>query len=103
MRTMQRLLICLMCFAPTLAAQSWRVDTTRLNAWAQDSTGQVWGIGALMGFDLYRWQGNGWDAVAVDQMARNYRPAALTSGPDGTVYCLWSNGESEHTLTWHKG
>ena len=103
MPTLQRLLLCLICLAPNLAAQSWRVDTTRLNAWAQDSTGQVWGTGVLMGPDLYRWEGSGWRTVTVDGIAGNYQPSALASGPDGEVYCLGSDAENEHAVTRHKG
>ena len=103
MRTLQRLLLCLICLAPSLAAQPWRVDPTRLNALAQDSTGQVWGIGILMSESLYRWEDDRWNAVAVDGVSANYWPAALASGPDGEVYCLWSAGEDEHTVTRHQG
>jgi streptogramin lyase len=103
MRTLQRLLFCVICLAPSLAAQSWQVDTTRLSAWAEDSTGQVWGIGAMMGSNLYRWEGDKWNTVAVDAVSSPYGPSALASGPDGGVYCLWSAGEAEHVVTWHKG
>ncbi len=97
------LLLCAICLAPSLAAQPWRVDPTRLNALAQDSTGQVWGIGILMSENLYRWEEDRWNAVAVDGVPANYWPAALATGPDGEVYCLWSAGEGEHTVTRHKG
>jgi len=79
------------------------VDPTRLNALAQDSTGQVWGIGAFMSTDLYRWEGSDWNSVSVKGVTENSRPFALASGPDGVVYCLWSAGEGAHTVTWHQG
>jgi len=103
MRTLQRLLLCVICLALRLAAQPWRVDPTRLNAWAQDSTGQVWAIGAFMSADLYRWEGSNWNPVPVNGVAENSRPFALASGPDGAVYCLWSAGKDAHALTWHQG
>lgn len=103
MRTLQRSLLCLICLAPSLAAQPWRVDPTRLNALAQDSTGQVWGIGAFMSADLYRWEGSNWNSVPVNGVAENSRPFALANGPDGAVYCLWSAGKDAHALTWHQG
>ena len=99
MRTLWRLLLCLICLAPSVTAQTWRVDPTRLNAWAQDSTGRAWGIGVLMGPDLYRWEGSAWIAAAVAGITANYRPAALAAGSDGQVYCLWSSGDEEHTVT----
>jgi streptogramin lyase len=103
MRSMQRLLICTLCLASSLAAQTWRVDSTRLNALAQDSTGQVWGIGAFMSSSLYRWEGDKWVSVPVSGISDNFRPYALTAGPDGAVYCLWSAGYEAHIVTWHKG
>ena len=103
MRTLQRLLLCVICLAPSLAAQPWRVDSTRLNALAQDSTGQVWGIGAFMSADLYRWEDSNWNAAPVSGVTVNSRPFALANGPDGAVYCLWSAGEGAHTVTWHQG
>jgi len=103
MRTLPRLLLCVLCLAPSLAAQTGQVDSTRLSAWAQDSTRQVWGIGAMMGSNLYRWEGAKWNTVAVEGVSSPYGPSALTSGPDGAVYCLWSAGEEEHVVTWHKG
>jgi streptogramin lyase len=103
MRTLWRLLLCLICLAPSLAAQTWRVDSNRINAWAQDSTGQVWGIGILMSPDLYRWGASGWNAIAVDGIAGNYQPSALATGPDGEVYCLWSAGEEEHIVARLQG
>ena len=103
MRTLPRLLFCLICLTPRLAAQPWRVDPTRLNALAQDSTGQVWGIGVLMRESLYRWAGDRWNAVAVDGIPVGFWPSALASGPEGEVYCLWSAGEDEHAVTRHRG
>ena len=103
MRTLQRLLLCVICLSPRLAAQPWRVDPTRLNALAQDSTGQVWAIGAFMSADLYRWEGSNWNSVPVNGVAENSRPFALANGPDGAVYCLWSAGKDAHALTWHQG
>jgi streptogramin lyase len=103
MRVIQQFLICVICLGPSLAAQPWRADPTRLNSLAQDATGQVWGIGAFMSADLYRWEGDRWDPVPVSGLPVNSRPFALATGPDGGVYCLWSAGESAHTVTWHKG
>jgi hypothetical protein len=98
---LHRLLLCILCLAPNLAAQPWHVDPTRLNALAQDSTGHVWGIGILMSGSLYRWEGDRWNTVAVDGIAGNYQPSALATGPDGEVYCLWGAGEEEHAVTRH--
>ena len=103
MRISHRLLLCILCLAPNLAAQPWRVDPTRLNALAQDSTGRVWGIGVLMSESLYRWEDDRWTAVTVDGIPANSWPAALASGPEGEVYCLWSAGEDEHAVTRHQG
>ncbi len=103
MRILQRLLLCVICLAPRLVAQPWRVDPTRLNALAQDSTGQVWAIGAFMSADLYRWEGSNWNSVPVNGIPENSRPFALADGPDGAVYCLWSAGKDAHALTWHQG
>jgi streptogramin lyase len=103
MRTVSRLLLCVLCLAPSLAAQSWPVDSTRLGAWAQDSTGQVWGIGSMMSSELYRWEGDKWNPFAAQGVSSPYAPSALASGPDGAVYCLWSSGDEEHVVTWQKG
>ena len=103
MRTMQQLLLCIIVLSASLAAQPPHVDSTRLNAWAQDSTGQAWGMGALMGGGLYHWEADKWTAVPVDGISGEFSPAALAGGPDGAVYCLWSAGEASHAVTWHKG
>jgi len=103
MRTMRRLLLCVICLAPSLAAQSGRVDSTRVNVMAKDSTGQVWGIARAMSSGLYRWEGDRWNPIVMEGVSGNSGPTALASGPDGAVYCLWSAGEGTHTMTWHKG
>jgi streptogramin lyase len=103
MRTFQRLILCVIYLAPRLAAQAWPVDSTRLNALAQDSTGQVWGINVAVNSSLYRWEGDKWNSVAVHGVTSNYRASALANGPEGAVYCLWSAGEGDHAVTWHNG
>jgi streptogramin lyase len=103
MRTTQHLLICIMLLATNLAAQSPQVDLTRINAMAQDSTGTVWGIARAANSDLFQWKGDKWGPVAPGGVPENSRPAALASGPDGAVYCLWNAAEHEHTVTWHSG
>jgi streptogramin lyase len=84
------------------------VDPTRINRVAQDSTGQVWGTSTFTGGGLYRWEGDKWNFVSTANLPANPASAVLTTGPDGAVYCLWSErgarGESTpQTVTWHKG
>ncbi|MGA3324845.1 MAG: hypothetical protein ABSF45_10255 [Terriglobia bacterium] len=101
MRTLQRLLLCILCLAPSLAAQSGPVDSTRISRALQDSTGQVWGIGASMGTSLYRWEGDKWNPV--EGVSGITGTVVLANGPDGAVYGLWTATEGRHTVTWHKG
>ena len=103
MRTIARLLLCVVFFAPSLAAQSESADSTPIHHLAQDSTGAVWGIGPSLNSDLYRWEGDRWNSVAVEGVAGDSRPAALATGPEGAVYCLWVGREGKHTVTWHRG
>src|SRR5208282_509406 len=81
MRTLQRLLLCVICLSPSLAAQSGPVDSTRISRAIQDSTGQVWGIGASMGASLYRWGGDKWNPV--EGVSGISGTVALANGPDG--------------------
>src|SRR5208282_4366525 len=101
MRTLPRLLLCILCLAASLGAQTSPVDTTRISRALQDSTGQVWGIGASMGTSLYRWEGERWNPV--DGVSGLTGTVALTSGPDGAIYGLWTSTEGRHTVTRHKG
>ncbi len=103
MRTLQRLLLCVICLAPSLAAQPWPVDSTKISQTAQDSTGGVWGITYYVGWGLHRWEGAAWKSVAVVGIPNGAGPFALARGQDGAVYCVWSAGTDTHALTWHRG
>jgi streptogramin lyase len=102
MRTLQRLFLCLICLATSLAAQQWRVNTTKITDAVQDSTGQVWGAAYSEDLGLYRWEDNTWKSVAVSGVPGS-SALALARGPEGAVYCLWSAGAETHAVTWHKG
>jgi streptogramin lyase len=103
MRTLQRFLVSVVFLAPSLAAQSWPVDSTQISRVAQDSTGQVWGTSAAMGPSVYRWQGDKWNSVTGEGASGNITVFAMTTGPDGGVYCLWAGAEGGNIVTWHKG
>jgi streptogramin lyase len=103
MRTFERLLVCFLCFVPSLAAQSQPVDSTQISRILQDATGQVWGSSAARGSSLYRWEGDAWKYVALDAASGTSATVSMATGPDGAVYCLWGRGEGEHSVTWHKG
>jgi streptogramin lyase len=77
------------------------VDSTKISQAVQDSRGQVWGITYYVGWGLYRWEGDTWKSAAVAGVSGG-GPFALVRGPDGAVYCVWSNNDT-HALTWHRG
>ena len=101
MRIIPRLLLCFLFSAASLAAQTGPVDSTPIAHLAPDSTGLAWGIGGGSSPGLYRWGGDKWKFVAVDDAPGN--PVALAAGPEGAVYCLWSTNAGAHTVTWHQG
>ncbi len=103
MRLLVYLLFGILFLASILAAQTSPIDSTRINVMAKDSTGQVWGIGAYMNSGLYRWDHDRWNAVAGEGLYGNNGAAALATGPDGAVYCLWGVRETDHSVTWHRG
>jgi streptogramin lyase len=103
MRTLPRLLVCIVCLASNLAAQSLHVDSTPVGRMVQDSTGQIWGAGYPMSHDLYRWENDTWRVVTVSGVPSNSRPVALAGGSDGAVYSLWTDGHGRDIVTWHQG
>ena len=103
MRALLRLLICVAFLAPDLAAQPWRVDSTKVSEAVQDSAGQVWGIAYYVNWGLFRWEVDSWKSVGVLGVPSAAGPFALVRGPDGAVYCVWNAGADTHAVTWHKG
>jgi streptogramin lyase len=103
MRILLRSMVCIVFLASGLAAQPWRVDSTKISQAVQDSTGQVWGITYYVGSGLYRWEGDTWRSVVVAGVPGVAVPLALARGPDGAAYCVWSASTDTHAVTWHKG
>jgi hypothetical protein len=101
MRILLRSIICIVFLAPTLSAQPWRVDSTKISQAVQDPTGRVWGIAS--GGVLYRWESETWKPVAVTGVPSGAGPVVLARGPDGAVYCVWGAGANPHAVTWHQG
>jgi streptogramin lyase len=103
MRIRERLLIGVICLAPSLAAQTWPVNPARIKGAGQDSVGQVWAIGYAPTLGLYRWENEQWRAVPIEGLPGNAQPMAAASGSDGAVYCVWSAGLNVHPVTRHQG
>ena len=103
MSTLQRVMLAVIFLARTVAAQPWRVDSTKISQAAQDATGQVWGITYDVGWGFFRWEHDSWKSAAVPGIPTASWPFAISRGPDGAVYCLWGAEENPHAVTWHKG
>ncbi len=103
MCTLLRSIICFLFLAPSLAAQPWRVDSTKITDALQDSEGWVWGFAYYAGSGLYSWEGDAWKPLGAVGFPGNAWPVALARGPDGAVYCLWNIDQQTHAVTWHKG
>ncbi len=102
MRTLQRLLLCIICLAPSLAAQTWQVEPTKISGTAQDSTGQVWGINRIGGGSLSRWEENNWKSVAPVDVPVHSQLKTLARGTDGAVYGVWDAG-ADTLVSRHEG
>jgi len=103
MRTMLRLVVCIIFLAPCLAAQPWRVDSTKIGGALQDSSGRVWGFGVHPNLGVYRWEGEKWLPISLPGVADKTWPWALALGPDGAVYVLWSDGAGNLAVSRHQG
>ncbi len=109
MRTLAVFALAVVLLASNASAQSPLIlDKTSINRIEQDSTGQVWGVDSPSRGDLYRWESDQWKITPVEGVVADSRPAALATGPDGAVYCLWTSRESDLTgegltVTRHKG
>jgi streptogramin lyase len=103
MRILLRWIVGIVFLAPSLSAQPWPVESTKISQAVQDITGQVWGITYNVGWGLYRWEGDTWKSVGVMGVPGDAGPFAVARGPDGAVYCVWSAGADTHAMTWHKG
>jgi hypothetical protein len=103
MRILLRWVVGIVFLAPSLSAQPWPVDSTRISQAGQDSTGQVWGIMSSSGRGLYRWEGDAWKSVIVTGVPSGAGPVVFARGPDGAVYCVWGGGANPHAVTRHQG
>jgi streptogramin lyase len=102
MRIVLRLLVCIICVAPCLAAQPWQVDSTKIGGAVQDSTGRIWGFGAHPNLGVYRWEGEKWLSLSVAGVPDKAWPWVVTLGSDGAVYFLWSDGSENIAVSRHQ-
>ncbi|MFZ0964820.1 MAG: IPT/TIG domain-containing protein [Terriglobia bacterium] len=102
MRTLPSLLLCTFCLASSLAAQSWKVDPSKIREAAQDSTGQVWGINLAGGGSLSRWDASAWKPLTPAGVPEHSQLTGLARGSDGAVYGVWNDG-ADTLVTRHEG
>jgi len=103
MRTTLCLAVCIIVLESSLAAQPWRVDSTKIGGALQDSTGQIWGFGLHPNLGIYRWEGEKWLPISVAGMPNRIWPWAVARGPEGAIYFLWSDRATSLAVSRHQG